>query len=89
MIGDPCYFNVHADDPYINGRNWYGDEYDSEEDLDYNSWVEEREQYREVYRAITKFLSIFSEDSLERMFGDSSRVIVRRGQEPEVENYYD
>ncbi len=90
--GDPCYFSVHRD-PFINGYDSYGEsdgtEEEDEEEQEWEFWKERREKLEPLFADVTTFLQSFSDDSLERMFGDSSRIIVRRDQKPEVDSYYD
>ncbi len=88
--GDPCYFSVHRD-PYINGYDWYAEDDGStdDEDFDYDVWVEQREKLKPLYDDVTTFLEAFSDDSLARMFGEGSRVIVKRKEGIEVNDYYD
>ncbi len=90
--GDPCYFSVYRD-PFINGYDSSGEsdgtEEEDEEEQEWEFWKERREKLAPLYTDVTTFLQLVSDDSLERMFGDSSRIIIRRDQKPEVDSYYD
>ena len=70
--GDACVFGVYADDPKINGMDYY-------EAGDYVAYNDPRyEEMQAPYRRIVKFVNEFSEEDLLFMFGDHVEVTVSR-----------
>lgn len=76
--GDECTFSAHTDEPNVNGRDGY-DFYGEEPETKASKKLQGI-----VYR---DFLKHFDDESLKELFGDHTRVTVKRDGEIETDGY--
>jgi hypothetical protein len=96
--GDTCEFDVHCDEPYINGDivydcDWYDwrVKYYLKGDKDYvNLLIDNPNLDVELHKIIDEFKDVINsipEDFLQELFGDHALVIIHRDGNVEVEEY--
>jgi len=80
--GDPTYFSVHSDYPYINDLDT--DDYDDVETEAVGLTSKERDELRDK---VADFLNNWNQDDMEAFFGDHAKITVTKNK-IEVDSYY-
>jgi hypothetical protein len=76
--GDPTYFNAYMEDWQINDSPSEYDEEDEEGDETSGQILQDVESITKLEAVVDDFMAEYTEDDLERMFGDHAIIIVRR-----------
>lgn len=77
--GDTCSFRVYTNNIYINDPG-FDDELNDGEELSY-------ERYKKIEKVISQFLKDVDDDILFDMYGDHSKITIRRDGTAEIEEY--
>lgn len=94
--GDVCIYSAHTDDPYINGYDYYDDDYDGSEFINLYSLAGKRDYKSNTYsgeqkaantiKSVKAFLSSFDDEFWKEFVGDHCRVTITRDN-VEVDEY--